>query len=195
MKEETTADRIVALVGEMQKNSSEMRMWRNVPMAEECAELMRQLDTPEDTPLIKAKVCDLIVGHMPLYDVPRRVLAILRYEQQLLLQTDEATDHPTLESVAEAISRLEDYIDTEHVSDEEFGERWQRHLKADPIERTPLWEDAYLEVQEECDRRLGDTPRGMGFCFAHWSVMSAVLAERGIEWRSPAVMNPRVMFD
>jgi len=195
MKEESTADRIVALVSEMRENSSQMRTWRNVALAEECVALIRQLDTPEDTPLVKAQVLDVIVGHLPLYDVPRRVLAILRYERQLLRQTGETAEHPTLESVAADIRKFEDYVDTEHVSDEVLRERYQRHLKADPIERTPLWEEIYCEVQQECDRRLGDTPRGMGFCFAHWSVMAAVLAERGVEWRSPAVLNPRVRFD
>ena len=90
---------------------------------------------------------------------------------------------------------MEDYIDTEHVSDEEFRERYHRHLKADPIERTPLWEEIYSEVEEECDRRLGDTRRGMGFWFAYWSTLATVLSEHGIQWHSPSEMNPRVMFD
>ena len=77
----------------------------------------------------------------------------------------------------------------------EFIERYQRHLKFDPVERTPQWEAMYYEVERECDRRLGDTPRGMGFCFAYWSTLRQVLHERGIDWRSPSEMNPRVMFD
>ncbi|WP_294456636.1 hypothetical protein [uncultured Bacteroides sp.] len=39
-------------------------------------------------------------------------------------------------------------------------------------------------------------PRGMGFCFAYWNTKAQVLkADYGIEWRSPAIMNPHVMFD
>jgi len=190
-----TVERIVALVDKMRENSSEMRSWRNVPIAAECVDLLRQLDDPEETPLGKAMALEAIVRELPEYDVPRRVLSILRYEQELLQQSDEVAEYPTLESVAEAIRKIEDYIDTDRVGDEEFRQRYQRHLKSDPIERTPLWEEIYCEVQQECDRRLGDTPRGMGFCFAHWSVMAAVLAERGVEWRSPAVLNPRVRFD
>jgi len=195
MKEESTADRIVALVSEMRENSSQMRTWRNVALAEECVRLLRALDAPEETPLGKALACEAIVEQLPLYDVPRRTLAILRYELELLQQSDEPSDYPTVASVTDSIRKMEDYIDTERVSDEQFRERYHRHLKADPIERTPLWEEIYCEVQQECDRRLGDTPRGMGFCFAHWSVMAAVLAERGVGWRSPAVLNPRVRFD
>lgn len=190
-----TVERIVALVDKMRENSSEMRSWRNVPIAAECVDLLRQLDDPEETPLGKAMALEAIVRELPEYDVPRRVLSILRYEQELLQQSDEVAEYPTLESVAEAIRKMEDYIDTDRVGDEEFRQRYQRHLKADPIERTPQWEELYYEVEQECDRRLGDTPRGMGFCFAHWSTLAAVLAERGIEWRSPSVMNPRVMFD
>ena len=40
-----------------------------------------------------------------------------------------------------------------------------------------------------------DEPRGMGFCFNYWSAKRAALARRGIQWRSPSAMNPRVMFD
>ena len=78
---------------------------------------------------------------------------------------------------------------------EEFIERHHRRLKFDPVERTPRWEEAYYEAERECDRRLGDTPRGMGFCFSHWSIFRQVLAERGIHWRTPSELNPRVMFD
>lgn len=45
------------------------------------------------------------------------------------------------------------------------------------------------------DEDLKDEPRGMGFCFGYWSAKRAALARRGIEWRSPSAMNPRVMFD
>ena len=57
-------------------------------------------------------------------------------------------------------------------------------------------EDTRLdEVEKEVDEQLKDEPRGMGFCFSYWSAKRAALARRGIEWRSPSAMNPRVMFD
>jgi hypothetical protein len=195
MKTPSTADLIVDLVAQMRENSKEMYSWRNVALATECVKLLRQLDTPEDTPLVKARVCGVIVEQLPIYDVPRHVIDILRYQREQLLLSDEPDASPLLEEVDNDIRKMEDYIDTAHVSDSEFRERYGRHLKSDPIERTPLWEELYCEVQRECDRRLGDTPRGMGFCHAYWYTLSAVLAERGIQWRSPAVMNPRVMFD
>ena len=68
-------------------------------------------------------------------------------------------------------------------------------LKADPIQATPEWEKVIYEVEKEVDEQLKDEPRGMGFCFSYWSAKRAALARRGIEWRSPSAMNPRVMFD
>ena len=68
-------------------------------------------------------------------------------------------------------------------------------LKVDPVQATPEWENVIYEVEKEVDEELKDEPRGMGFCFSYWSAKRAALARRGIEWRSPSVMNPRVMFD
>ena len=68
-------------------------------------------------------------------------------------------------------------------------------LNYDPIEDT----DAYLAVIDEVERRLyeflKDEPRHMGFCFRYWAAKREFLAEYGIEWRSPGVMNPSVIFD
>jgi hypothetical protein len=68
-------------------------------------------------------------------------------------------------------------------------------LKVDPVQATPEWEKVIYEVEKEVDEQLMDEPRGMGFCHSYWSVKSAALARRGIMWRSPSAMNPRVMFD
>ena len=68
-------------------------------------------------------------------------------------------------------------------------------LKVDPAQATPEWEEVIYEVEKEVDEQLKDEPRGMGFCHSYWSAKRAALARRGIEWRSPSVMNPRVMFD
>ena len=68
-------------------------------------------------------------------------------------------------------------------------------LKVDPVQATPEWEEVIYEVEKEVDEQLKDEPRGMGFCHSYWSAKRAALARRGIEWRSPSAMNPRVMFD
>jgi len=197
MKNDERTKRIIENVDQMRKNSEEMRMWKNIPLAKECVGLLKDIDDPEETPMGKALACEAIIQQLPEYDVPRFVLSILRYELELLQQADELAPerYPTPEDVQADIRRLEDYIDTEHVSDATFRQRYHRHLKSAPIERTPLWEDIYYEVECECDRRLGNEPRGMGFCFGYWSTLRQVLAERGILWQSPPELNPGVMFD
>jgi hypothetical protein len=197
MNNKKRAEIIIMNVEQMKENSQDMRMWKNIPLAKECVQLLKELDDPAETPMGKALACEAIIQQLPEYDVPRLVLSILHYKLQLVKESEEHAPerYPTEEEVVNDIQRLSDYIDTEHVSSESFHKLYHRHLKADPIERTPAWEENYYEVEKECDRRLGDTPRGMGFCFGYWSTLRQVLAERGIMWRSPSELNPKVMFD
>ena len=197
MTNEDRTNRIIENVNQMRENSQDMRMWKNIPLAKECVQLLKDIDDPEETPMGKALACGAIIEQLPEYDVPRFVLSILRYKLELVQLSDEQDPerYPTPEEVQDEIQRLEDYIAIDSVSDAAFRERYHRHLKADPIERTPQWEENYYEVEKECDRRLGDTPRGMGFCFGYWGTLREVLAERGINWKSPALLNPGVMFD
>lgn len=198
MTDEKKAERVVALVEEMRNNSSDMQMWKNIALAQECLTLLRSIDPSSESASGQALVCTAIAEQLPQYDMPRLTLEVLRhgYSQLLRASEEELKPHPYMKEDLElSIARLEDYIDTDHVSDEAFREKYDRLLKSDPIERTPMWESIYVEVEEECDRRLGDISRGMGFCYAFWSTKSQVLAERGIKWRSPSRMNPGVMFD
>lgn len=192
-----TADKIIALVDEMRENSQEQRFWKNIPLAQKCVGLLRALDDPEEDSQGKAIACNAICEQLPEYDMPRFVLDILHYERELLVEAekDGCGDPEALEAVDFDIQRLNDYIDIRHVDAREFQKRYDRMLDFDPIERTPEWEKLFCEVEEECDRRLGEAPRGMGFCFAYWSVRREVLEEHGIQWQSPAAMNPHVMFD
>lgn len=77
-----------------------------------------------------------------------------------------------------------------------FNEIPQRGcLKRDPIEWTSRWEEVIDEADRKTYRRLAGLPRGMGWCFGFWHERSAALREFGIEWQSPSMMNPGVMFD
>ena len=197
MNNEERVKRLIENVDQMRKNSQDMRTWKNIPLAKECVQLLKDIDDPEETPMGKAQACEAIIQQLPEYDVPRLVLSILQYKLQLVKASDEHDPerYPTEDEVSQEIQRLSDYIDTEHVSSDRFRKLYNRHLKSAPIERTPQWEENYYEVEKEVDRRLGDTPRGMGFCFAYWSTLRQVLSERGIIWQSPSELNPRVMFD
>lgn len=197
MNDKERIERLVANVNKMREYSQEMRMWKNIPLAKECVQLLKDIEDPEETPMGKALACEAIVAQLPEYNVPRLVLSILHYKLQLVKESEEQDPerYPTEEEVSSEIQRLSDYIDTDRLSADAFREKYNRHLKADPVERTPEWEENYYEVELECDRRLKDIPRGMGFCHAYWPTLRTVLAERGIEWHSPSELNPRVMFD
>ena len=69
-------------------------------------------------------------------------------------------------------------------------------LKRDPVEWTAEYEKVIDEAEEKANAELADVPRGMGFCHAYWHSLANILFEDyGIVWRSPAMMNPGVMFD
>ena len=69
----------------------------------------------------------------------------------------------------------------------------RRNLKHDPVEMT----EDYLAVIDEVDEKIekNRTQRGFGSCHHVWSLKTDYLAEKGIEWKSPVVLNPRVRFD
>lgn len=189
------AKKIIKKVELMRHNSQEHENYRNLPLAKECMLLLESLDDPEEGPLGKAYACNAILEQLSEYDTPRFCMEILQREKQWVEESEEKSDWLTPESIDSDILRLEDYIDTEGISMQDFCKKHGKHLLFDPVERTPQWEEIYLEVEKECFRQLKGTHRGMGFCFGYWAVKRAVLAKYGIEWKSPQFMNPRVMFD
>ncbi len=69
----------------------------------------------------------------------------------------------------------------------------RRNLRHDPVEMT----EEYLAVIDEVDEKIEKNReyRGFGSCHHVWSLKTDYLAEKGITWRSPDVLNPRVRFD
>ncbi len=60
----------------------------------------------------------------------------------------------------------------------------------DPVEIT----EEYLSVIDEVEALIAENSR-VGICHEYWSLKADYLAERGIRWRSPALLNPGVLFD
>ena len=191
---EPLAERILANVKVMGENAEEMRIWKNLPLAKDTFELIKQVGDDEG-PLGRAMGCEMVVEKLSEYDAPRFALQMLRYELEQLEMSEEKSEDLTEEEVQKHIEELERIIDIEHVSYAEYMKHSSRHLDFDEIERTPLWEEINYEIEAEVDKLVGDEPRCMGFCFAYWSAKRGVLAKRGIEWRDPHQMNPRVLFD
>ncbi|MBN2397342.1 MAG: hypothetical protein JXI32_03100 [Deltaproteobacteria bacterium] len=68
----------------------------------------------------------------------------------------------------------------------------------DPIERDPRYKSVFANIDAEVDTVLKDHPlRGcMGFCHIIWETKKEILKEKyEIPWKTPAEMNPHILFD
>lgn len=68
-----------------------------------------------------------------------------------------------------------------------------RSLKHDPVEMSEKYLAVIDEIEEKIDQNR--TLYGMGSCHEIWALKCEYLLEKGIDWKSPQVLNPRVMFD
>ena len=131
-----------------------------------------------------------------LYEHPRLKVKLLRLRLLALERIECIEDHPIglIEDIREDIQELQQNIDA---ADSGQFDRIKKsgHLKSDPVEWTARYEEVIDEVESIVEQRLADHPRGMGFCHAYWHEKAEVLAQFGVEWRSPRSMNPGVMFD
>ena len=69
----------------------------------------------------------------------------------------------------------------------------RRNLRHDPVEMA----EEYLAVIDEVDEKIEKNREyhGFGSCHHVWSLKTDYLAEKGITWHSPGVLNPKVRFD
>jgi hypothetical protein len=69
-------------------------------------------------------------------------------------------------------------------------------LLYDTVEDTDEYLAILPELEAKIEAELKDAWRGRGFCFQYWRVKKEILKrDYGIEWSSPSVMNPGVIFD
>ena len=172
-----------------------IRIWENASLAREFLDIARYLEGYDQLldPLHTAvsRMSDALSDH------PRLKLELLEL-LLLLLRRIEALGDCDLDRSEEICSRIALYRRNIACADRgAFGEiEPEGLLKRDPVE----WSSAYERIIDEVERKIGirlaDHPRGMGFCFAYWSAKAEILrGEYGLEWRSPAVLNPGVRFD
>ena len=68
-------------------------------------------------------------------------------------------------------------------------------LKYDPVEDTPAFQAIKNELEEKILAKIGPNS-GMGYCYLYWETKREILKkDYGIEWKSPALLNPKVRFD
>ena len=63
-------------------------------------------------------------------------------------------------------------------------------IKNDPVEKT----EEYLAVIDKAEEKIEKTKQ-MDHCLEYWNLKAQFLFEHGVLWRSPAQLNPGVMFD
>lgn len=171
------------------------RVWENASLAREFLDMAGFLEGYDDMldnlyEAIQRMRCAIM-------DHPRLRIRILELERTVIRRIEALHDHD-LNAAGEVEEELAYYRrNTEYADSGRYDRIVQRgHLKKDPVE----WSPDYESIIDEADRKiyslLEGHPRGMGFCFAYWSTKRRVLKEcYGINWNSPAMMNPGVMFD
>jgi hypothetical protein len=68
----------------------------------------------------------------------------------------------------------------------------------DPIENDPQYKGVFLKIDVEVKKKLEGHPMQgkLGYCHIFWETKKKILKEKyGIDWKSPAEMNPDVFFD
>ena len=170
--------------------------WKNLRLVPDVANRLTAMPLEGETSAAnQIEVLSLMLDCVDELSIPRQVSAIRKYQLSLFDQLEpEAEIEVTREEVEHEIKRLEDYLDLS-IPMEEWCKTYHKHLLFDPVERTLEYETIIYEAEEEVAEKLKNEHRGMGFCFSYWATLGTALAKRGIEWRSPSQMNPRVHFD
>ncbi len=198
--------RVTELFNAMVANTDEGNMWKNIPLAQELMVIMKDVSPVRDeniSPVLRMYICERVIRDKMIdyRDVPRLFMSYSEY-WRVCARMATAQDKAECEYDEKFFNTVDQYIyrlgwllmEPECSCSKDIWEE-RGKLKADPVQLQPEWEKNIYEVEAECERRLKDEPRCMGFCHSYWSTKAAVLAERGIVWKSPSAMNPGVMFD
>lgn len=198
------------LIDQMNRNNEDGNMWRNIPLVREFIHELKDVAPFRSeiiNPAYKAHwiACILENDYIDKRETPRLFQSLCEL-YRLYRDFEKADDYDDY---------LQEHFDKDYfrqvdkwiykfamiISDPQWEyaiQCWNGlggMLKVDPVQAVPEWEEVIYEVEKEIDEQLKDEPRCMGFCHSYWSAKRAALARRGIEWRSPSAMNPRVMFD
>lgn len=164
--------------------------WPNTALAEELIDKAKPLLSTKEG----AEKLDAVIDRMAqtIYSHPRLKVRLL----ELQLEALQALGGHS-EEIASVKGSLEfNKANIRYADSGKFKKIVNRgHLKTDPVEWTEKYEKVIDAAEKEAYAKLSGMPRGMGFCHAYWCAKSEALAKRGIDWRSPSLMNPGVLFD
>lgn len=186
--EESQFEQFQSLYNQMVANEGNGEYWKNIPLGHEALHLMKDVAPLQDEDTFK-QFCELVVDGKLLseIDTPRLMLSFMDFWHALVGSTYKY-DNETYRLLVMTSPRFDDNEKMSRIED-------IRHLRYDPVQLSEAWEENIYDVEEELDKLFKDEERHMGFCFRYWSAKQAAWAKRGIEWRSPQIMNPKVRFD
>lgn len=186
--EESQFDQLQKLYNQMAANEEKGDFWKNIPLGREALHLMKDVAPNEDESVFK-EFCELVVNEKLLSEIdsPRLMLSFMDF-WHVLNKNDYQWHQETYRLLRMISPEVTEYEKLKLIDE-------IRHLRYDPIQFSEAWEENIYDVEKELDEHFKDEPRYMGFCFTYWSAKRAALAKRGIEWRSPQIMNPRTRFD
>lgn len=198
------------LVGQMNRNNENGNLWKNIPLVREFIHEFKDVAPFRSEIINPAYKAHFIASmlendYIDKRETPRLFQSLCEL-YRLYRDFEEAADYDDYlqEHFDKYYFRQVDkwiYSLAMIVSDPQWKHAIQcwnglgGMLKVDPVQATERWEEIIYDVEKELDLQLKDEPHGMGFCHSYWSAKRAALARRGIQWRSPSMMNPKVMFD
>jgi hypothetical protein len=69
-------------------------------------------------------------------------------------------------------------------------------LQHDPQEDDPKLGPIIRQAEQEAEAALANEPRDLGFCHLLWETQKKILRKKyRIRWKTPAEMNPDILFD
>lgn len=77
-------------------------------------------------------------------------------------------------------------------------DRYRKNRKSlwrDAVELTKEYKQAYAKIEPKLQQEISQLPKCRGMCHRAWSIQKQLLAAEGIDWHTPAEMNPNVRFD
>ena len=174
---------------------NQRRTWENASLAKELLDIAAYLEgydhMLDNLHTAISRMADITYEH------PGLKLRLLEFDLGVLRRIEARIGHDLdlCEHIMSEISFYERNIERADKGDFENIEQ-RGHLQHDPIEWSAEYESIIDEAEKKIESKLEGHPRGMGFCFEYWSTKSYVLHnDYGIAWRSPAIMNPGVIFD
>lgn len=77
-----------------------------------------------------------------------------------------------------------------------FYEEHDHGMKIDPLEKDPVYAEIIKKAEEEAEKNIARLAKKNGHSYFLWMEQKRILKDKyNLNWKSPAEMNPEVVFD